>query len=132
VDLAGRSPHYRFDGRLQDVAYKGGKMDFEGSVEAEGSGVELLKSIQGAGNLYGRSIAFAPEVDFRNVAGCFEIAASASGPHWRLYDIEVTQGQETYQGQGTARSDGRVMLDLSNRIRQVRYTGSLFAMAPQP
>jgi hypothetical protein len=111
VDLSGRSPHYRFEGKLQDFAYKGGKLDFEGSVDADGAGAALVASLHGDGRLHGRSIAFAPDAEFRSVASCFEIIAS----RWKLSDLEVTQGLDTYSGQGATQADGRLQLELSNR-----------------
>ncbi len=127
VDLSGWSPHYRFEGKLEDVAYKGGKLDFQGSIEAEGAGAGLTASLHGDGRLRGRSIAFAPDADFRSVASCFEIIAS----RWKLSDLEVAQGQDTYSGQGTMQADGRLVVELSNRTRQLRYMGTPFALAPQ-
>jgi hypothetical protein len=111
ADLSGPTPHYRFDGKLQDVPYKGGKLDLDGSLESDGAGAELIASLRGAGRLRGRAIAFAPDADFGSVVSCFEIAAS----RLKLSDLEVTQGQDTYLGQGATQADGRLLVELSNR-----------------
>ncbi len=128
IDLSGRVPHYRFDGKLQDVAYKGGKLDFEGSVDADGSGMDLITSAHGEGHLHGRSIAFAPDADFRTVTGCFELFA---GPRWKISGLEVAQGSDIYTGTGASQSDGRVVLDLTSRGRQIRYTSVATVVANQ-
>ena len=44
LDLTGPSPHYRIEGKLTDVAYNGGKLDFDGSLDLDGAGVQLLAS----------------------------------------------------------------------------------------
>jgi hypothetical protein len=118
VDLSGRSPHYRFEGKLQDFPYKAGKLDFQGSIDANGVGAELAASLHGDGRVRGRLISFAPDADFRSVASCFEIIAS----RWKLSDLEVTQGQDTYSGQGTTQADGRLVLELSNRGNNRSFT----------
>ncbi len=129
IDLSGHAPHYRFDGKLQDVPYKGGKLDFEGNLDADGAGLDLVTSAHGEGRLHGRSIAFAPDADFRAVAGCFELMP---GPRWKMTGLEVAQGGETYTGTGSTQPDGRVVLDLTSRGRQIRYTSVAAALVPQP
>jgi hypothetical protein len=131
VDLAGAAPHYRFTGKLEDVAYKGGQLDFDGWVEGDGLAAELAASVHAEGSLHGRSITFAPDADFRSIAGCFEMAVAPAGLRWKLSGLEVKQGGETYFGQGATQADGRVVLDLTGRGRQFRYTGSIIALAPQ-
>ena len=78
VDLSGREPSYRFDGELDDFAYKGGKLNFNGRVTAAGTGVALLASLKAEGRLRGRAIAFSPGAEFRRVAGRFQATISAS------------------------------------------------------
>ena len=119
IDLAGATPHFRFAGKLQEVAYKGGRLDFEGRVEADGADAQLLSTTHAEGRLHGRFIAFAADADFRSVAGCFEM----QGSRWKLSELEVVQNGETYTGSGVMQPEGRLMLDLVSRGRQVHYTG---------
>ena len=130
VDLAGPLPHYRIDGKLQGVAYDGGAIDLEGSLDADGSGAQLLASARAEGRLRGRAIAFTPDADFRSVAGCFEMLTGAAGPRWKLTGLEVLQGGDTYYGTGATQPDGRLTIELGNRARQFRYTGTAWAVAP--
>jgi hypothetical protein len=118
VDLTGRAPHYRFEGKLENVAYRDGKLDFEGSVDADGVGAEILAGAHAEGRLHGRSIAFSPDAEFRTAAACFEV----TGERWKLSSVEVTQGADAYTGSGATQTDGRLVLDLSTRGRQVRYS----------
>jgi len=122
VDLSGRAPHYRFEGKLGDVAYKDGRLDFEGSVDADGVGADILASAHAEGRVRGGSIAFSPDAEFRTAAACFEVSEQTGGERWKLSSVEVTQGAETYTGSGASQSDGRLVLDLLSRGRQVRYS----------
>jgi hypothetical protein len=123
VDLTGRAPHYRFEGKLENVAYKDGRLDFEGSLDADGAGADILASAHAEGRLHGRSIAFSPDAEFRTAAACFEV----SGERWKLSSVEVMQGSDSYTGSGVTQSDGRLVLDLLSRGRLVRYSTLLAA-----
>jgi AsmA protein len=115
VDLSGGSPHFHFDGRIQDVPYKGGKVDLEGVVDSDGLGTPL----HAEGRLRGRGIAFSPEAEFRTVSACFEL----QGSRWKLSNVEAQQGGEGYLGSGASQPDGRMALDLARAGRaSVHYT----------
>ena len=121
VDLAGRAPVYRFEGDLNDLPYKGGKLDFTGKLSAEGNGPALWNSIKADGTLQGRSIAFAPDTEFRRASGRFQMNMTSTGPHWKLSGLKITQGSDSYSGEGATQADGRLVLDLSSGSRQVTY-----------
>jgi hypothetical protein len=127
IDLSGRAPHYRFEGKLGEVAYKDGRLDFEGSLDADGAGADILASAHAEGRVHGRSIAFSPDAEFRTAAACFEVSEQTGGERWKLSSVEVTQGADTYTGSGATQSDGRLVLDLLSRGRQVRYSTLLAA-----
>jgi hypothetical protein len=131
IDLSGGTAGYRFEGTLEDFAYKGGALDFTGKIESAGAGVELLANLRAEGFLRGRSIVFSPEAEFRNVAGRFEMSVVRGVPRWTLSDLELVQAGETYSGEGKTQADGRLVLELASRGRQVRYTGTLAALAPE-
>jgi hypothetical protein len=126
INMAGNSPHYHFDGKVQDVPYKGGKLDLEGTFEADGAGLDLLESAHAEGQLRGRSVAFAPDAEFRTATACFEM----QGSRWKLSGVDVMVGTEAYSGTGSSQADGKLLLELTRGGRQVRYSGPLFALAP--
>jgi hypothetical protein len=132
VDLSEAAPRYRLTGKILGVPYKGGRLDFTGRVEAAGDGLPLLASLRASGTLNGRSIAFSPDTDFRNVTGGFQASLQGPSLRWKFTDLEVTQGSDVYLGEGSAQADGKIVLDLINRGKQVRYTGSLLTLAAQP
>jgi hypothetical protein len=121
VDLSGRAPAYRFDGKLEDVAYKGGKLDFSGKVTATGTGASLLASVKAEGTLHGRAVAFSPEAEFRRVSGRFAVSMTPAGPKWKLSGLELTQGSDSYSGDGATQADGKLVLDLLSGGRQFHY-----------
>ena len=121
IELAGRAPVYRFEGDLDDLPYKGGKVDFKGKVSAEGNGPALWASIKADGTLQGRSIAFSPDAEFRRASGRFQLNMTATGPRWKLSGLKLTQGSDNYSGEGATQADGRLVLDLSSGNRQVTY-----------
>ncbi len=123
VFLDARQPRYHFQGTLDEVPFKGGTLDFDGTADAQGGALELLGSARAAGTIKGRSVAFAPEADFRTVTGKFEMKNFA----WKLSNVEITQGADSLTGGGASQSDGKLVLELSGRNRQYRYSGSLLA-----
>jgi hypothetical protein len=131
VDLARGVPRLHFDGRLRDAPYRGGTLDIEGTLEAQGlSPAEFAESLRAEGHLEGAAIAFSPDAEFRRVSGCFEVQGFGGESRWKLPALEVvTQAGETYLGGGASQPDGRLVLDLAGRGRQVRYAGALFASA---
>jgi AsmA-like protein len=131
IDLSGRAPHYRFEGKLGEVTYKEGKLDFEGTLDADGAGTEILASAHAEGRVHGRGISFSPDAEFRTAAACFDVSEQTSGERWKLSSVEVTQGADTYTGTGGTQSDGRLVLDLLSRGRQVRYSTLLAAAGTQ-
>jgi AsmA family len=123
VNLEGRQPKYHAEGKLEDVPYKGGKLDFDGTVEAEGSGLPLLLTAHAEGSFKGRSVSFTPDVDFRTVTGRFEFKSAA----WKLSNVEIVQGSDLLTGAGASQPDGKLVLDLSSKTRQFRYSSTLLA-----
>ena len=112
------------------MTYKDGKLDFEGSLDADGTGADILTSAHAEGCLHARSIAFAPDAEFRAAKGCFEMSVTPAGLRWKLPGIEVLQGSDAFYGTGTTQADGRLVLDLANRSRQVRYTSAIASLSP--
>ena len=132
IDLATGTPQYHFDGKVTDIAYKGGMLDLDGSLDAEGEGLSLFETARAEGALRGQSILFAPDAEFRSVSARFEMQGGGAASRWKLSNVEVNQSGETLAGSGASQADGRIVLELTNRGRPLRYTGTLFTLATQP
>ena len=126
IDLRTGTPRYHFDGKVADIAYKGGELDLEGILDAEGEGSDLFESARAEGTLRGRSILFAPDTEFRSVAARFEMQGGGAASRWKLSNVEVNQSGESLAGTGASQADGRLVLELVSRGRPLRYTGTLF------
>ena len=120
------SPRYRFEGKLLDIPYKGGKLDLEGSLDASGTAEQLLETARAEGHLRARSIVFSSDAEFSIAVACFEW----QGGRWKLPIVEVTQAGENYIGSGASLSDGKLLLDLAKGSRQIHLAGTLLAGLP--
>ena len=116
IGLERAAPQFKFQGKIADVPYKGGILDFEGTLAADGLGNQILETARGEGRVRGRSIGVAPDTEFRAITACFTLLGSA----WKLGEIEAIQGNDTYTGTGVLQSDGKLVLDLSRPGRPVR------------
>jgi len=125
IDLAGRPPRFHVEGKLADIAYRGGTVDLEGTLD-------ISDGIRGEGKLRGRAINFAPDAEFRTVAAAFEVQGVGAQARWKLTNVEVNQGGEVFTGSGSTQSDGKLLLDLASRGRPLRVSSMLFAPLPQP
>jgi hypothetical protein len=131
IDLETGTPRYHFDGKAVNIAYKGGELDLEGILDAEGEGVNLFESARAEGTLRGRSILFAPDTEFRAVKAQFEMQGAGAASRWKLSNVEVNQSGESLAGTGASQSDGKLVLELISRGKPLRYTGTLFTLAAQ-
>ena len=127
IGLEGPTPHYKFDGRVVDVPFKGGTLDFDGTFEADGLSEQILETAHAEGRLRARSIGVAAEAEFRTATACFAMQGSAGGLQWKLASIEASLGSDTYTGAGSSQPDGKLVLDLTRGGRPVRFTAALVA-----
>jgi AsmA family len=132
IDLTAGSPRYHLDGTVSDIAYKGGRLDLEGTLDTEGTGADLMERASAEGTLQGRSILFAPDTEFSSVIARFEMLAGGAATRWKLSNVEVNQSGESLAGIGASQADGKLVLELVSRGRPLRYTGTLFTLAVQP
>ena len=132
ADLSAGTPRYHFDGKVASIAYKGGQLDLEGTLDAEGASVDVLDSAHAEGTLQGRSILFAPDTEFRSVAARFEMQGAGPASRWKLSNVEVNQSGESLAGTGSSQADGKLILELLNRGKPLRYIGTLFTLAGPP
>jgi hypothetical protein len=107
------SPRYQFTGKVSNVPYKGGRLDFEGKMEAAGTGSALVASIGAEGKLAGRSISAPPDREYRFVNGRFSLRMTPAGAQWNASGLEVQQGGETVTGEAMLQPDGKLEVKLS-------------------
>jgi hypothetical protein len=108
----------------------GGRVDLEGRVDTEGLGSVLLDKIQSQGEFSASTLRFNPEWMFDEMSGTFKATYAAGGARLTLTDVNITQGSDVYQGQGSTQADGSLALELSGPKKQLRLLGSLAGAKP--
>jgi hypothetical protein len=121
VDLAGNQPRYRSTGSISTPA-----IQVEGSFDTEGMGAALLSKLVSKGEFRAEKVRFNPEWTFDEVTGNYTASITAGGqPRFTLSGLNLTQGSDSFQGQGSTQADGKLALELSGPRRQVKVVGSL-------
>lgn len=132
VNLASALPSYALTGRIENLDYRNGQLDLEGELETSGIGESLLLNIRSQGTFEGQGIELGPDSLVREISGSYRVAALAGIPRLLLTNLQLTQGADTYSGQGSSQPDGHVVLELTSGRRQMRLTGMLLPMHPEP
>jgi hypothetical protein len=127
IDVSGRAPVYTAQGRVENLPYKDGTLSMEGTSTAEGLGADVIATAKGEGTFSGEDISFATDSEFDTVGGDFVLAP---GSRVKLTNLQISEGQDTYAGQGSTQADGRLLLELTGSRRQLRLIGTLFAPRP--
>jgi hypothetical protein len=132
VNLAKAEPAYQLNGSLENFDYRGGQLDVDGEFMTRGTGDDLLLNLRSQGTFEGRGIALAPDAEMRVVSGSYRVAAANGIPRLLLSNVQVSQGADTLVGQGSSQPDGHLVLELMSGRRQVRLTGMLLPLHPEP
>jgi len=132
VNLAKAEPSYLLDGTVENFDYRNGQLDIDGELESSGMGAALLLNLRSKGTFDGRGIMLTPEAEMREVSGSYSVGSSYGVPRLLLSNVQVLQGVETLVGQGSSQPDGRIVLELTSGRKQVRLTGMLLPVHPEP
>ena len=122
LDLTTPATKYRLAGAITGVPYRGGVLDLTGTVDAEGSGAQLLQTARAEGTAKGRAIAFASDADFRTFSAAFQMQPLGTAPRWKLSNVDVPQGL----GSGATQEDGQLVLTFGPS----RFAAPLFPGRP--
>ena len=128
VMLVRATPQYHLTGRLENIAWREGGLDVEGTLDTEGAGADLVANARFEGTFDARDATVAPEVSFEEISGAFRFVGDAA-PRLTLDKVQARQERDTYTGQGFSQTDGRIMLDLTTGRRQMRYVTAGLAIA---
>ncbi|MGB6941179.1 MAG: AsmA family protein [Bryobacteraceae bacterium] len=132
VNLAKAEPSYDWNGTVENFDYRNGQLDIDGELQTRGIGAALLLNLRSKGTFDGRGIMLAPDSEVREVSGSYRLGGSSGVPRLLLSNVQVLQGAETLVGQGASQPDGHIVLDLASGRRQVRLTGMLLPVHPEP
>jgi len=132
LSLAKAVPAYHLSGKVEDMDYRNGRLDFEGDLDTGGIGENLLLNIRSQGNFEGRDLDLAADALFHEISGNYRITGVAGIPKLLLTNLQVSQGGETFTGQGSSQPDGHVILELASGRRQMRQSGMLLPLRSEP
>ncbi len=132
VNLAKAEPSYDLTGAVENFDYRNGQLDIDGELQTRGIGAALLLNLRSKGTFDGRGIMLAPDAEVREVSGSYRVAVSSGVPRLLLSNVQVLQGAETLVGQGASQPDGHIVLELASGRKQVRLTGMLLPVHPEP
>jgi hypothetical protein len=132
LNLARAEPSYDLTGAVENFDYRNGQLDIDGELQTRGIGAGLLLNLRSKGSFEGRGIMLAPDAEVREVSGSYRVAASSGVPRLLLSNVQVLQGAETLVGQGASQPDGHIVLELASGRKQVRLTGMLLPVHPDP
>jgi len=127
VDLTGAGPAYEATGTLSQLAYRGGQLDLKGKIVSQGAGEQVVSNARAEGTFEGSDIRFSSDSLLDKATGTFELVFPGGAPRTKLTNLEVSQGSDTYQGQGGTQADGRLVLDLTSGPKQLKVIGTLLA-----
>jgi AsmA family len=132
VNLAKAEPTYQLNGTVENFDYRNGQLDVDGEFMTSGIGPDLLLNLRSKGTFEGRGIVLSPDAEMRVVSGSYRVAASNGIPRLLLSNLQVSQGADTLVGQGSSQPDGHLVLELMSGRKQVRLTGMLLPVHPEP
>jgi hypothetical protein len=132
VNLTNPLPSYALNGKIENLDYRNGTLDIDGELETSGIAENLLLNIRSQGTFEGQGIELGPDSLVREISGAYRVAASAGIPRLLLTNLQLAQGADTFSGQGSSQPDGHVILELTSGRRQMRLTGMLLPMHPEP
>jgi len=132
INLAKADPEFQVSGAVENFDYRNGQLDITGDLASSGLGTDLLLNLRSKGTFDGRDIMLAPDSEVREVSGSYRVDSASGVPRLLLADLQVLQSGETLVGQGASQPDGRIVLELASGRKQVRLTGMLLPVHPDP
>jgi len=125
VDLRAGEPVYHLAGHLKSLAWNGGTYDADASLDTSGTGLALLANLRSEGSFTGQSFTDPPLEQFDSISGCYSLQSLRSGPSLRLTELRMSVGDELYLGRGATDGNGRLVVQVSNGVRQLSMSGTL-------
>jgi hypothetical protein len=122
VNLRGTRPIYRLDARMKGLNWQAGKLDGQVAVETSGTGLQLVTNLTADGTFTGSGMDFGG-LTGRAVSGNYSLAWGLTAPRLRLTAINLRSDDDTYTGRGATQDDGRLVVVLTDGVKEVRVSG---------
>ena len=125
IDLSSVLPAYRVRAHVQDLSWKGGKVDFETRMTSRGTGQDFLLNLRSEGAFQARTVMVAPDTPLRSATGLYEFTVTPLGPRITLTGLQAAIGAERFSGQGATQADGKLQIELASNTRVMRVDVAL-------
>ena len=125
VNMRAARPAYRFTGKIKGLSWQDGKTDVEGTFETAGFGAALLANVTSEGSFAASGVDFGPASPFRAAAGAYSLEWWQGAPRLRLTGLTLRTADGAFTGRGATQDDGRIVILLSDGVREMRLTGAI-------
>lgn len=132
VDLRRALPSYKITSQLRPLLWQEAEWDVTSSLQTSGVGTDLVGNARATGAFRCAAVELLPGAPWKSVAGSFDLRWARGLPSLRLTNLAVTQGQDTFRGQGATREDGKLLVELSDGEKQVRLEAALAPFRIEP
>jgi hypothetical protein len=130
ADLAAHSPQYRFSATVSDFPWGGGLLSANGRIQTSGKGQNSLRNLRANGSFTGKDVTLAADNAFNDVSGLFNFSFTDGWPSLQLSNVQATQMDDNWTGEGSTRSDGKLVVDLAHEGRQLHVVSALTPDGP--
>jgi hypothetical protein len=130
ADLAARSPQYRFSASVTGFPWAGGVLNADGHLQTAGKGQSSVRNLRANGSFTGKDITLAASSAFNDVSGLFSFSFEDGWPSLQLSNVQATQDDNDWTGEGATRSDGKLVVDLAHEGRQLHVVSTLTPDGP--
>jgi hypothetical protein len=124
VNLRGTRPAYKLDAKVKGLDWQSGKLDGTGTIETSGTGWQLATNLTADGTFTGAGVDLGGMTG-RTLSGNYSLAWGQTAPKLRLTSLNVRCEDDTYTGRGSTLDDGRLVVALTNGVKEVRLSGPL-------
>jgi hypothetical protein len=127
LDLREAAPRYTASAKVNGLAWQNGRVGGTLHLETSGVGQDTLANLKLEGDFHASEIDGTPLGTLDRVAGTYALSWSGTAPKLRLSQLRVENSDgEIWTGSGGSQgAAGEVVLQLSNKGRQVGLAGSL-------
>ncbi len=122
VDLRGTRPAYRMDARVKGLNWQAGKLEGQAMVTTSGTGLQLVTNLTADGTFTGAGMDFGG-LQGRAVSGNYNLSWGLTTPKLRISGLNVRSDNGSYGGQGATLDDGRLVVTLTDGVKEIRVTG---------
>jgi hypothetical protein len=123
VNLRGNRPAYKLTAKLKGFEWQSGKLDAQGALETSGIGDQLLANLTSEGAISGAAFDLGTPLAWRCISASYRLALPEAAPKLRLTALNLRNGEENYTGQGSMLENGRLVLQVSNGSKELRFSG---------